>query len=77
MVTPKRLSILVFMKPRRFRAILLQKVDPIRFFKSRQNIGMGICTCKNPLVDLESCVGMLKMHNSQFPRHYTYSDWLN
>ena len=41
------------MKPRtgsRCRAILLQKVDPIGFFNSRQNIGIRICTCKNVLV---------------------------
>ena len=72
------------MKPRRCRAILLQKVDPIGFFNSRQNIGIGISTCKNVLVDLESCVGMFcwiilspKRLQGKFLRHYTYSDWLN
>ena len=29
-----------------------KKVDPIGFFKSRQNIGIGICTCENVLVDI-------------------------
>ena len=79
-----RLSILIVMKPRRCRAILFQKVDPIGFFNSRQNIGIGISTCKNVLVDLESCVGMCrwiilcpKRLQGKFPHHYTYSNWLN
>jgi hypothetical protein len=79
-----RLSILFFMKPRRCgRAIILQKVYPIGFFNSRKNIGIGICTCKNVLIDLESCVGMFcciilspKRLHGKLPCHYTYSDWL-
>ena len=59
-----RLSTFIFMKPRRCRAILLQKVDPIGFFNSCQNIGIGICTCKNVLVCLESCVGMSRQHST-------------
>jgi hypothetical protein len=72
------------MKPRRCRAILLQKVDPIGSFNSRQNIRIGICMCKNVLVDLESCVGMFcclilsrTRLQGALPCHYTYSDWLN
>ena len=75
------------MKPRtgsRCRAILLQKVDPIGFFNSRQNIGIRICACKNVLVYLESCVGMFcwiilspKRLQGKFLRHYIYSDWFN
>jgi hypothetical protein len=72
------------MKPRRCRAIILQKVDPIGFFNSRQNIGIRNCTYKNVLVDLESCVGIFrwiilspKRLQGKYPRHYTYSDWLN
>ena len=75
-------SILIVMKPRRCRAILFQKVDPKGFFKSCQNVGIGISTCKNVLVDL--CIGMFcwlmlcpKRLQGKFPRLYTYSDWLN
>ena len=40
------ISTLILMKPSRRRAILLQKVDPIGFFNSRQDIGIGIRMCK-------------------------------